>query len=213
MPRTGPALATRAELAGYLEVEVADLNATKADLMLELASNLVRDELDQRIDLVDDDVAELLGRGTNIILLPEVPVLDVTAVTIIGEGTVDDDVLDGVDTDAPEWRLERGYDGRVGILRRLCGCWPHGRIIRVVYSHGYELGGSGSGGASTTEVPGAIRLSVLRSAARGYVNPEGITQESIGRYAVTYQTAGLVLTATDRAALARYYAGNRGGAR
>lgn len=206
---TGPALATKAELAAYLEVSEASLDAAKAELMLELASDLVRDELDQRIDLVDGDTVDLLGTGTRVVLLPELPVVEVDSVTVIGEGTVADDLLDGPDADRPEYRAELGHDGRVGILRRLAGCWPAGRTIRVVYSHGYALDGSGG----STEVPGSIRLAVVRAAARGYVNPEGVTQESIGRYAVTYQTVGLVLTATDRAGLARFYKGNRGGAR
>jgi DNA-binding transcriptional ArsR family regulator len=210
-----PALVTIAELAAYLELEVSDLNAAKAELMLELASDLVRDELRQRVDLVEDDVVDFTGTGTAVILLTELPVLEVTSVTLIGEGSTygTDDALDGVATSSPAWRAELGPDGRRGILRSLGGCWPHGRIIRVVYSHGYELAGSGSGGATASDVPGGIRMAVLRSAARGYINPDGVSQESVGRASISYRDAGLVLTDTDRGGLARYYAGSKGGAR
>lgn len=206
---TGPALITPAELAAALGVSEGSLDADRTAWLLALASDLVRDELDQRIDYVEDDVAVLFGSGTTVLLLPELPVVDVTAVRILAEGssTNEDLELDFELSDV-EVRLELGADGRTGILRRLNGVWPRRRLIQVTYSHGYPLG------ADPSVVPGSIRLAAARASARGYYTTDGIRQETIGRYSVTYAAeAGVILTDVDKSGLARYYKGTRAGAR
>lgn len=202
------ALATRSALAGYLGVDPSELNVAQADLMLELASDEVRGYLAQHIaPPVDDDVVELSGSGSPRLLLPELPVLDVSAV-VETRGTTDTTLV--VDTD---YRLELGADSRVGILHRKGSYrrWTTNKVT-VTYSHGYELE-EGSGGGIL--LPGFIKSRVLAVAARGIVNPAQVRQESLGRASATHggDHPGLTLSTGDKVALDRAAPGTSGGAR
>lgn len=204
----GPALADATALAAYLNRDVSSIGTDRADLLLELASDIVRDEIDQRIDLVEDDDVTLTGNGTEVLLLPELPVEEVTAVeeTINGETTtlVEDD----------DFTLDLGHDGRVGTIYRKprSAIWRPDATILVTYTHGYALG---DGSDTPSELPGTILAAVLRCAARGAANPSGLRQETIGRYGYTAggNDAGLYLTAGDKRDLDPYRPGNRGGSK
>lgn len=197
-----PALATLADLAAIIGVPVDDLDQDRATLMLELASDLVRDEVTQRLDYVADDTIDLPGSGTAVLLLPELPVTEVTLVTLVGENGTDDVDLIAQPAAGAGYRAELGPDGRQGILRR-GGCWLRRAPVRVVYSHGYAL----------ESMPGGIRYAVANAAARGMVSPTGVKQETVGRYSATYTEAGLFLTDHDRTLLARFYPGTSAGSR
>lgn len=203
------ALVDTEDLAAFLKVDVGSLNAATAALMLELASDAVRDELRQVIDYVDDDTVELQARGGDVLLLPELPAWEVTSVRIEGHDGTFGDVLDPGD----DYRFEAGDDGRLGILRRKGAHWPHDRTVEVHYAHGY--GTPGDTGVSVAPLPGTIRLAVLRVAARGYENPTGKRQRTMGRYSETdgASTPGIYLTAADKVDLEPYYAGAPAGAR
>lgn len=201
---TGPPLATAAEVAAFLGYETAEeLDEPGLELNLELASNAVRDELGQRIDLAEG-VEEVIGQGTDVILLPELPVVDVAGVTIPADAGGDDEVLTAA---AGDWRLERGREARFAVLRRLGGnVWPR-RPILVDYSHGYALEDPGPP-VVPTEIPGGIRLVVIRLVVRNLTNPTGVRQESAGRYSATYD-----LTDVDKAELGPFYPGSKAGRR
>lgn len=195
-------LATPEELGSWLGRTIAADDA-RALLLLELATGLVAEELDQALDYVADDELEVLGHGSAVILLPELPVVEVSSVTeTYPAGSPSSLVADY------DWLLESGHDGRIGVLRRLPrgAVWPTDATITVVYSHGY-------GGAGAIPMPAGLKLIVLRVAARGMVNPAGNRQETIGRYSYTVDTAGVVLSAGDLEDLDRYRAGHRAGAR
>jgi hypothetical protein len=202
-----PALVARRHFASFLGLDGPEELEPHADDLLALASDVVREELGQRIDRVDDDVAELEGKGTATLLLPEVPVLEVTGVEV-----------DGAELDPDGYRLRRGDQGRLAMLVR-AGSWPRHRPVIVTYSHGYRLhddddleleeGEELDGG----EVPGTIRLVIMRAAARAYFNPTEARQESVGRYSHTVATPTVALSDFDRATLGPAYPGTGGGRR
>lgn len=67
-------LVSTADLAAWIGVDEASLNIAKATLFLDLAEGLVRDALGQVIDYVQNDDVDLIGPGSSVILLPELPV-------------------------------------------------------------------------------------------------------------------------------------------
>ncbi len=153
------ALATAADLAGYLghAVYTADsAEEARAVLLLDLASGLVRSEAGQQISLVEDDEVTLDGSGTALLLLPELPVVEVTEVTV-----------DDVETD--DWTL-----GVHGVLTRPSGAvWPLGSgNVVVAYDHGQA-------------VPDEVRAVVLAVAGRAWQQPgpptvDGLVQPPSG---------------------------------
>lgn len=54
-----------------------------------------------------------------------------------------------------------------------------------------------------TPLPDEAKVVVLGVAARGYTNPEGLTQETVGPYNVSHRWSGIYLTSQERAALRR----------
>lgn len=211
---TGPALVTVEEFADYLQVESSELERGGDDLLVS-ASDLVRNRgLGQRIDLVEDDVVELYGAGTGLLLLPEVPVHSVTEVRLLtAAGELDEPLTAGTD-----YRLEAGHDGARAILRRrpAGAYWPNGDPVTVTYSHGYRLTEAGSGELDAPLVPATIKLVVMRVAARGIANPLGLTNITAGRVSQGFGQGpdrGATLTAADLADLAPWLPGTDAGSR
>lgn len=173
----GPPLATVAEFADYLQVDAADVERGGDDLLAR-ASSLVRNRgLDQRVDLVEDDVDELYGEGSAVLLLPELPAHEVTSVRLESSPGV----LASPLTPFTDYRFEKGRDGARAILRRRGGVWPRGELVVVTYTHGYRLTPAGSGEYDAPLLPETIRLVVCRVAARGIYNPGSLVQQSAGR--------------------------------
>lgn len=176
-------LATADELREFLDNE--DLDTDRVELLLSLASGLVRNYTGQLFDLVADEELTLDGNGTPVLLLPEMPVAAVTAVVEDPRG----DAVALVDDTDFEWSEK-------GILTRLGGCWRRrARWYTVTYSHGYA------------ETPPDVKGVVLRVAARGVSNPEGIRQETIGSYSYSFggsDAVGIVLFGPDMRELGSY---------
>lgn len=180
-------LASIEDLRGFLDDPLLDEELGLR--MLRIASGEVRAYAGQDFTAVTDDDIVLDGTGTRVILLPELPVLDVS---VVEEGAGGQRTpLDGPAAARPVW--EWSVDG---ILRLVS---PHGRwarrfrFYRVIYSHGYD------------PIPDEVIGVVLRIAARGVENPEGMRQESLGRYSYTTagEQAGLGLYGPDRQTLDR----------
>lgn len=176
-------LATDDELRQFLNDE--DIDTDRAELLLGLASGLVRRYTGQLFDEVTDEALTLDGNGTPVLLLPELPVNDVASVVEDPRG----DALALADDTDFEWSEK-------GILTRLSGCWRRrARWYVVTYSHGYA------------EIPGDVKGVVLRVAARGITNPEGVRQETLGSYSYSYggsDAVGIVLFGPDMRELGSY---------
>jgi len=182
-------LASPDELAVLLEDE--PIGADQAALFLKIASGEVRAYTGNLFDLVEDDVVILNGTGTRVLLLPEAPVSDVGEV-LEAVGRTNALALGGPLTTSPSWEwdddgvIER-IDGGVFTRRR--------RFYQVTYSHGFEV------------VPDEVKGIVLSLASRSLLNPEGVRQETLGRYSYTLAgaAAGVGLHETELRTLDAYF--------
>lgn len=183
-------LASAADLAAALQVAVADLNSASATLLLEVATGLVQAATGgQRLVLVEDDEVTLTGTTDSYLDLPQIPVVEVSAVE-----------LDGV-------ALSAGTDYRVVGNRLWRGVgWQSGdepSEAVVTYSHGYAAA------AQELQLARSVVLSLARS---GYVNPSGTTSEGVDDYRASWDVtaARMEISSSVRAALRRRY-GRRAG--
>lgn len=175
------AFAASDDLRLYLRLPTID--ATAADLLLEFAATAIRTHLGQVVDEVADETITLYGNGSDLLLLPELPVTAVSAV-----------VVDGVtltETTDYMWRPS-------GILRRTYGAaWAD--EVSVTYSHGY----------AAAALPDALRKVSVQAAARVWTNPASVTSETIGDWARSWSQGGsgadpgITLTASERAELSK----------
>lgn len=176
----------------------ADKIAAVAEAIQE-ATVAIQNYCQQRIELVTDETITLDCSGGLWLLLPELPVVDVTSV-------VEDSValVAGADED---YQL-----GQHGVLHRVGAYWTEGvQIIEVVYSHGYAV------------IPEDVVAVCTRAAARRYqaglrsaeaAGVPGVAATSLGDYSVTFTTEGAegwlgasgarMLLESEKDVLARY---------
>jgi hypothetical protein len=186
----------------------------QALIALEGASGIVRAYCNREFAYVEDDEVTVFPRGTVGLLLPEVPVHEVSAVTL-------------VDSDGTETDLELGdwfLDGASGILYRVSTTgaypwywgwhWYHLPTLRVVltYSHGYILPGEAEIDG-VPDLPAELSLAVISIASRNITTAasggQSVRSKTVGSYTVTYgDTQTLVdelgITAAERQVLDRH---------
>ncbi len=156
---------TAADLAAMLQ---RDIDTSTANLLLDLASTAVREEVRQDIDIAtttetydSPNVVSWLPVATSmlavtiaqqvpvngLLFLRELPVISVTSIT-----------EDGVTLDSASYQWNR-----FGRVKRLTGIWSSLNInnVVVVYSHGW---------ATTTRQWQTARQVCLQAASRVYVN-------------------------------------------
>lgn len=176
-------LADVAELRTFLRDDALDeAHATQA---LELATGLVQAGTRQRLVHVEDDVVDLAPSRSNLLTLPEFPVLSITSV----EGR-----RWGYDTwdayDAASW-MQSGM-----AVWTAAKTWLGYERIRVTYDHGYVV------------IPQDLKAIVLAIAARAVENPNGVRSETIGAYSYTLAGSadglGAQLTKYERSICNRY---------
>jgi hypothetical protein len=140
----------------------AEINRTQ--VALDAACDTVRQYICQTIDLVEDEVLEVRGSGTHVLLLPELPVVDVTSVQDEDADEVDDWVLQ----DSGRLWLDTG--------------WRHNHLYSVTYSHGW----------AAEDVPSDIKITTYRMTGFYVQMAAGptVSTESIGGYSVGYATPG-----------------------
>jgi hypothetical protein len=186
-------------------------------IALDAGCQLVRDYLEQTVNLVRDDIEFHDGTGREGLLLKELPVIEVTLVS--------EDATDlAEDTDYIAWKGG-------GILWRQGGQtipskWASGRQnVEVIYDHGWAISQDDvvetSEGFEVDLVPSSIRLAALEAAARIVRAPSlaavasGITGETIGAYSYTASLGAMSsviaagLLAEEKLSLDRYRPGGR----
>lgn len=176
---------------GFAERRGVDYDPTdlKAIRALDDASAFIRNYTNQEITFVEEDTATLNGNGRYALVLPEVPVVEISTVTV-------------TDWNGDATELEpTDYVMNHGILYRVAGGpWPRGRAnVVVVYDHGYGT------------VPLDIASVCYSLAAENYIATGGgvKTSESIGpeNYAYTSDpstVSTLQISAEHRLVLGRY---------
>lgn len=185
--------ATPADLAVFLgREELEDAEFLQAQLLLDLASDQIRRWARQTIDLVASDVAILAGSWSSELILPERPVVAVSAVSVDGTALTADTGY----TMSPPGVLHvgpsGGSSGRQGATGLRGGTWggPAARVT-VTYTHGFAA------------IPTAVKAATLAMAARVVASPSGVRSETVAGYSVTYAAAGssVQMDDTEMAAL------------
>lgn len=107
------------DLADRLQTDFDTEDRVRAHRLIEHATGMVQHAARQRFELVTDDEIGLMPTGTRLLLLPELPVVDITSVNAVGS-------LD-----------EESYTfTRSGLLYHNTGRWN--TVTTVVYTHGYD---------------------------------------------------------------------------
>lgn len=178
------ALATPAQLSAFLQQPLDNFDPA-ALLMLDIASGMVRDFLQQDLTPASNDVLTLDPVNAAYAVLPELPVTDVTLVEVF-DGTVWSTVL-------PAYYTVSKRTGVVSAVPNTGYHWPSApESWRVTYSHGFA------------PIPSSIIGAVLGAAARAYSSPAGVDSERIGGYQVKYGMEADGFSAIERKGLARY---------
>lgn len=189
--RSGPAFAAPVDLQNFLKL--ATINESQAAAMLVHTGNAVRNKIKRQIDLVDNDVVTLDGitSNTNVIFLPEWPVVAVAQVEVLDPTgtwvTLDPSTYDFDEDGWLEW-LTDGVPS-IGLRRG----WPtRRRSIRVTYTHGYA------------EVPPELANVSVSAAARLWANPSDLQGETIDGYSFRVNVAASQWTDMEMAVLDEY---------
>jgi hypothetical protein len=169
-------LGSIAELEAWLGRDLTD--ETAAQQALDIASGVVRTYCGHSISQILNDDIKLDGTGTNIVMLPAIPVNGIDLIEVNDEELEDTKYA---------WS-KKGFVKRTdGIL------WPTlPNSIRIIYNHGFAT------------IPDAILGVVLSLAGRIVDGSSGIKQETIGSYSVTYADPSPVLRANEQNALDAY---------
>lgn len=155
------------DFGNYLQQEIALEQEASAELALNLAAGAIRGEARQVFDRVEDDEVVLKRTMNGILLLPELPVEEVSVVT--------EEDINLVDVTDFTW-------SEFGILERAGRVWLP--PVSVTYTHGFA------------EIPDDVRGLCLAIAARTFGNPEGLPREQMSSYAISYPQAAFNLGAT-----------------
>lgn len=178
-----------ADLQEYLGL-TADVE--RARIALDAACDTVKKISEQSLDFVADDVVVLDSEGTDSLLLPEMPVYEVSSV--VGPGAYS--LVLGTD-----YVVDR-ESGTVQ-TKRLTSKFLKGRqIYTVTYTHGYVSDASVPGLPSDViEWPSALRMVTLQLASRIY--DQGIaSSESVGGVSISFAAPEApVLTDRERSLL------------
>ena len=180
-----------ADLASVQELrdftQIPELPEAASKIAIAGVSRMVRGYCGRAFAKTEDEAVRLDGSGSRSLLLPKLPVVEVTEVVEApGDATYELTLVDGTHY---EWNED-------GLLRRLDGGrWiPRLRYYRVTYSHG-------------DDVPDDVKMLVLRICARAVINPEGLTQEAAAGYSSAFgfdETRLAALSPADKAALHEY---------
>lgn len=167
------AFAAYQDLEDRLRVAFDAAEQVQAAALLDAATALIKAEADQTIEQVANDSVALDGTGGRRVVLPEWPVTSVASVTVDGDALVF--------ADDYQWTVR-------GVLLRVGAVWPCDiGNIAVVYTHGYPA------------TPPVLSTVCVEMSARAWSTPASgaVTQESIGSYSVSYDTAGEAVTGLE----------------
>ncbi len=182
---TLPLLADLADVAARTGVAY-DADNDRALAMLAEASAFFRSYTGQQITLVEDDTQELFGTWDDVLQLPQLPVSELSDLSLRYRGETSLTVYD-------DWTFTRR-----GRVRRVGGWGGPDAIVSVTYTHGFET------------VPDDVRRCVASIAHRIMANPNDVIGEQIGSYQVTYAQQALTdrnpigLTVRDQVVMDKY---------
>jgi hypothetical protein len=185
------ALITVDDLGDYLGQTLT--SSDKATFVVAAADQIVKTLTEQHLEEVTDDVILMDGTGTEAVLLPELPVTEVSSVMEGDELLTENEdyVLQG---DGELRRLPTVVDSGWSTAA-LLKTWTKGqRNLEITYTHGYS------------DLPDDLRMVALSIAGRLFNESAGnIISESLGQYAVRYSDTGSSdLNFTEKTVLRKY---------
>lgn len=195
--------ATPDDLATRFGITLTDVEVARVSALLADASEIIRDEVGQKIGLVAGDVYTIPGTNDESIELPEHPVVSVASVTVDGtelvEGT--DWYLDGDKVTRLRLTGTALIDGLpedTFLLGTGAGFGLPDQTVQITYTHGYP------------ETPGLVKGICLEMVSRVWVNPGSVARESVGDTQTVYESSrfspsGLLLTRDEQQALKRFF--------
>lgn len=192
------------DLATRLGLALTPEERDRADSLLAIASDLIRDEVKcGQLTLLTETI-QLRGTSDESIELPSTPVVSVASVTLDGEPLVE----------GSDWYLDGNMIVRLPVSRAviLDGLadaqaafplgtasfgWPE-QTLEITYTHGYA------------EIPGKVRAICMEMVVRAWVNPGSVARETIGDTSTVYDNmrfspAGLLLTDDEQKSLKRLF--------
>lgn len=197
------AFATAEDLANRLNLVLTDDEVTRAEALLADASDEIRSETEQTVNLVTDDVLVRPGTTDERILLPQRPVVNVSSIEIDGSAITDwylagDEIVrsSGTILELLDDFPSRGYRG----------FGRESRQLRIVYSHGF----------ADDAIPRRLKNITVEMVVRVWVNPASVIQENVAGVETTFAPyadppRGLQLTDSERRALRRLFGSQSGG--
>lgn len=182
------AVAEPADLADLLGVTFSDEQEVRAARLIELAEDLILAEVPTlAVDATEDATVDLQGTYDDRLIIPAVPLTGVSEVTI--DGLV-------VDPSTYFWRrtgelVRQFVTGRVAINGPAPTCGWAGTTVHVEYTAG--------------PAGGDVRMVALELVRGSWMNPAGLTAETIGQRSATFDgsTPPMRLTDTHRKTLRR----------
>lgn len=179
-----PPLASVTQLAAFLKQTIDESDAT-ANLMLDIASGMVRGALQQDLSLAANDVVLFDPIEGAHVLLDELPIVAVSLFEIRDE-------TGAWSTVAPS---NYTVSTRTGMVTALGGhgiSWPtRPGSWRITYTHGFDT------------IPDTLVGVVLGVAGRAFVGELGVESERIGAYQVKYAMEADGFSPIEAKALAR----------
>lgn len=165
------------DLADYLHMDAGDLERGAAQVALLGADAAIRAYTGQTLAYVEDDEITLDGTGTETILLPQLPVVEVTSVAVDGEAVEDFTV----DLDAGIVKV----NGTFGVSHQ---------GVEITYSHGYSPGETALDD---------LRVVATTIAGRLYTQA-GTAQQTVGGISQSFEATNTTLTIGEKSILDQY---------
>lgn len=179
------------DLQNYMERTV---EPNKAAIALDSACDTVTVAVGQKLEYVADDVVVLDSNGDEYLLLPELPVYEVTSV--VGPGAIA--LVEGTDfeLDLEQGAIQTIYQGYKFLKGR--------KIYTVTYTHGYVSDAAAPGlHPDVIEWPSAVRIVALQLASRIY-DQYIVKQETVGGASYIYSAdESIILTSKEKSILER----------
>lgn len=191
-------LVTTSDLENRLGITFSTAEKARAQALADMAAALVRSHAKQHITLVSNDTLTVPGIWSDRILLPERPVVDVSAVSATFYNG------DPVTLSNFTWFVDRDelvrYPFPIGVQRHFFttgnGWLGPGYKVTITYTHGYDPDASVV--APQLSLAKGIAAEMV---ARVWVNPEAASQSTIGGVQAIYPNVGMLLTPDEKTLL------------
>lgn len=168
------------DLSDHLGVVSSGDDDGHAEAAIRAAVAAVKDEARQVLDVVEDEELVLDGVWGPELRLPEVPITDVSSVSVVYQFM------------APETLAGFTWTKSGRLFNGMSSWGGPGTQVTVTYTHGWST------------PPSVLWSLVLDVAARRFLNPEGIRTDAVGDKSVAVMVPTVALTAQEARTARRF---------